>query len=529
MKRYTPIFNQTSKKLEQIKESINGVGGKHPFKILENGKEIDRYVFLSNGKKIGVDFLENKYIKTVEINSNYIDKKFTEALFGRGKKLSNLLPKSSSISKDIFSGTEAFNDAERKIRIFLRSEHGAGNKNIFILAGMSGVGKSICAEEALNKECGHEISSSETFSKLKEISFDKADFEVRLKAYEAIEQAKNLYKRYLHNYELTSHRESFLFPEDIKQKALNAVQSRLEDELFGYKLSIEDMEGTGELNKSASDIIAKLKTLGGETVKAPYNAKNGWIKLPHEMSNHELYLQLYVANSKTLFVDEGDYFLTQSNQLMKVAFNNGPYRKVTVGKKGYLEVHDRIIPDEIMFSGKLVVTTNAPVSEWDPAIKSRANTYFFYLTLDQLFNRLQEIIPAIQHRDLPHLPKLLLVGMKNTLYNFAKSGELKTFDYRTFVSLCDEFALILEDEITKDKENDPSIDFSIYGNDTSIVTDQDLRAWKESLVGKRIWRRASDKFKKTLLHQIQAMNRAKESDDQNNVIEFTKNSEEDLL
>ena len=480
---------------------------------------IERYFFRSKGKTIVVDFDESgKHISSTSFKEADI-----QNLFKKAKD--KLVPKTSSISKDILKGSEVFADAERKIRMFLRNPKG---RNIFILGGMPGVGKSVACISALNKECGKELSSSKLYKMLQDKSFDTHDFETRLKAFEAISKAQNLYKRYLHNITLSQKNDkSKLIPIDPKEKALAEVQKKLRSELFGYKLTIEDVEGSGEIHKSASDIIAKLKDLGGEKAFAPFNAKNGWFEMSQKMNNEELFLKLYEGNSRTIFVDEGDYFIAKSNPLMKVAFNNQPVRKISIGNKGYAEVQNRIIPDEIMYSGKLIVTTNLPGKEWDQAIKSRSDVYLFYLTLSQLFDRLGEIIPAIQKKDLPHLPVLLLTGMKNTLMRFAKAGELTTFDFRSFISLCDEFALILEDELDKARESGVDTKFSIYGSKGKPLSDAELKVWRDSPEGKSIWAKASAKFKKTLLNQIQQMNRAEPSDKDPNVIEFIKDGTND--
>lgn len=553
MKSYQPFFSSSLPffsirgdhryLLENLFGGSRISGHGHSITVFNGNRYLERFVYLVEGQKIGVDFdfKTGEFRHLAVLGSGYqaetyitSGNKLQEAIFPKKnarvepvKKSplgevpkETLVPKTQDFKKDILKGSEVFKDAERKIRIFLRSSHGGGNKNIFILAGAAGVGKSISSKDALNKECGRELSPEQLHQNLESNSFDTADFELRLKAKDAIDQAKNLYRRYLHNYELSGSDEGRLVPEDNKQKALLAVQNRLGDKLYGYKLSIADLEGQGKIEKSASDVLLKLKKLGGEDVRAPYNPANGWSEIPAQLSNKELYMNLYQANGKTLFVDEGDYFIVNDNPWMKIAFNNGPFRKISFEKKGYTEVNGRIIPGEFIYSGKIVITTNVPASQWNPAIKSRANTYFFYLTRDQLFDRLRDIIPAIQKRDLPHLPAKILIGMRNTLMKLAKKDILKTFDFRTFVALCDEFALILEDEIKEAQQINPAITFSIYGNGKSVPSDQAVEEFKNSEEGKKIWVKASSKFKKTLLNQIQQMNREKASEDDPNIFDL---------
>lgn len=516
-------------KIDALRESLNGVGGYHSFDIQIGDQKIERYVFMKSGRKVGADFDGDEFLGLYNLNSQYHrTTALTEGAFGKflgtekaplqrqqtsPKQPEKVIPKSDSAAKDILSGTEVFKDAERKIRLFLRGAKGSGSKNIFVLAGMPGVGKSVAAKAALTTECGPEISPDQALAKLKEMSFDTADFSIRLKARDSVEQARQLYQRFLHNYKLSAGARSD--EQEMRKRALQSVQQQMEKRLYGYQLSIEDMEGSGALNKSASDVLMKLKKLGGEGQGVKHDPSNGWMEVPAELSNKEFYLELYQGNSKTLFVDEGDYFLVTDNPLMKTAFATGPFRRVTVGKKGYVEVHGRIIPDEIICSTKMVITTNVPKEKWNGAVRSRATTYFFYLTIDQLFSRLSEILPGIKERELPHLPMILLIGMRNTLKNFAKKGELHTFDYRVFVELCDEFALMLEDEIQTELHDFPQEKRpSVYK-----MNDEYLKSFKENELGRRIWARASNKFKKTLLNQIQQMNRAKPEDQ--NVIQFT--------
>jgi hypothetical protein len=529
MTKYFPFFHRltesylVSSKLDQIRKSHNAIGGRVGFKVQEGRDILDRYVFRIKGKTVGADFKEGTFLGLRELDAGYT--RLTEGSIASllGKAKSKVIPRTSNIAKDILRGSEVFADAERKIRLFLRRPKG---KNIFVLYGSAGIGKTASARAALNTECGAALSSSKSYKTLVKRSFDKPDFEIRLRAFESIEKAKNLYKRFLHNFTLSAgHNRSGqqdLFGMDLKQKALAATQEKLQHDLTGYDLTLDDMEKEGDIHKSASDIIDKLKKLGGIEASIPYNPKHGWMEISQKENDEELFLHMYVSNGGVMFVDEGDYFLENPNPLVKVAFNNEPYRKVSIGSKGYAEVQNRVIPDEIVYSGKLVITTNLPASKWDSAIKSRADTYAFYLTLSQLFDRLKDIIPAIHAKDLPHIPARLVVGMSNTLKKLAAKGELTTFDYRNFISLCDELALIIEDEILREKQTNPNITFSIYGNGKKPVSDVEFTEWLNSPDGKSIYARASNKFKKTLLNQIQQMNRARPLEDPNNVIEFQK-------
>lgn len=527
---YIPIYAGP----DYFRERFGWSGGHNGFRV----GLLERYVFRKGDQRIGVDYKEGVFQGICNLNECYESVQKVSAQSLRESRLlegpldsiwskmkgdkekpekksdkrrgktepEKVTPKSDATAKDILTGSEVFRDAERKIRLFLRAARGSGKQNLFILYGQPGTGKSLAARDALKRECGQEISPKKAQENLYEISFSSSDFKDRLDNHEAREQAKGLYKRYLANYELNKQKGEPMG--DPKQKALQTVQDKLQDKLFGYKLTLDDME-SDELVKNASDPVMKLKALGGEEARVPYSPSNGWMEGPAHMSNEDLYLQFYKANSKCLFVDEGDYYLSNPNPLMKVALDNKDFRKLSAGtNKGYTEVGGRIIPEEFFYSGRMIITTNLNPRDWDGAIRTRCDKYGLFLTLDQLFSRLRDIIGEIHKNDLPHLPQLLLTGMSNTLRNFAKKGELTTFDYRTFVLLCDEFALILEDEIEAARKENPAIPpFSPYS-----TTDEALREWKLSEDGARIWTRASNKFRKTLLNQIQSMNRSNVED-----------------
>lgn len=519
--------------------------------------DFNRVVFLCEGRQVAVDFLPHgrKPFRIAEIQDGQrvATQRFTEAsgvsgfvdrLMGQKKSAEPEktaavesepeLPvlKSDAYAKDILRGSEVFKDAERKIRLFLRGAGGLGKQQLFVLFGQGGTGKSIAAREALLAECGTETSSAEIHKRLKQsIAFDPEDFKVRMAANQARDQARNLYTRYLHNYTL-SRKEDTLVPEtdaDLKNKALEKVKDVLKDQLYGYELTLDDVEGHGtRVKKTASDPVEKLKKLSGDDARQPYHQANGWTEAPNEMSNEDLYFQCYVTNAATTFIDEGDYFLSKSNPMMKIVTDNKQFRRLSSGSKsGFAEINGFILPDSFWYSGRMVITTNLTPREWDDPIRTRAASYGLYLSLDQMFDRLRDILPKIQTNDLPHLPPVVLTGIRNILKKFSDQGELKQFDFRTFVMLADEYALMIEDTVKEAVAENPEFPaFSPYvqKDETLDAADERFRNWRQTPEGQQIAQRVGKKFRKIILNQIQAMNRAHDRDA--NIVELKPQTEE---
>lgn len=561
MQPYLSLFKESfDKELAEIKQTlltqlqgttISGSDQPHSFEILNpqplpEKLVVDRYVYnIDAGRiKVGVDFDQKtqKLIQIAKLGDDYhadevitIKGKLSESILQFGKKSQEvsevvpailpverpketLVPKTKDFSKAILKGSELFKDIERKIRIFLKGTPGGGNKTLFVLEGDPGTGKGIAARNALLRECGKEIAPD----KIKLMGFTTEDFKIKLEASLAIKQARDLYKRYLHNLTLNKTTDDDkLFKDtddDIKRKALAEVQSELGKKLFGYKLTIKDMESESELDK-LKDPVKMLKSLGSDEAKVPYSPSNGWMEAPSHMNNEDLFFTLYQGNAKAIFIDEGDYFLKNDNPLMKIATDNKPFRRIFYGtRKGYVEVNDNILPEEYWYSGKVIIATNLPKSQWNPAITTRANVASLYLTIEQLFSRLADIINEIKANDLPHIPAEVLQTVYRYLKMLAKEGQLTKFDFRTFVTMSDQLAMIIQDvceeELVKNSVN-KAAKFNIYK-----ATSEKFKIWRDSEDGRKLYMNAMKQWKKSSYTQLKNMNDPKADPSGQNVIEF---------
>jgi hypothetical protein len=572
--RYTPLFENYSQdtSIEQDRDKIinqlikfKGCSSyhtsNHPHVYESNGKIINRYIYsLDCNLHVGLDFEKStgKFICAVELDDHnhaksYINytPEFLEApstpgrgLFGRFMGASSssregiipnpspdkLVPKSKAV-RLIMTGSEKFKDIEADVRRFLKDERGLGGKQLLVLLGQAGIGKSLCIEQALFRENGERLTAGEVIKKLNLNSFSSEDFKVRLEASHAIQEAKNLFTRYYTNYQKNALNSSFhedvedevrgdnpyikSEPEpeqpeseepeesvptkpkqdDLKLKALQRVQQILEDKLFGYKLTLADVEGTGK--HSPKDPVAQLAKAA--ELKSNYTPQRGWLEGPSSMSDEELYKELYLSNSVPLFIDEGDFFLKGHSPLFLKATNKAPIRKLKVSTKGYVEIDDNVMPSEFYYTGRVLSAANLYKSQLDTAIESRAVILELYLSIEEFFSRLKDIINDIKKKDLPYLPAELLLYVHKFLKAMADQGVLKKFDFRSYVTLCDKLGLFLQDEINKTKEEepeDPGSKFTVY--DASSAS---YKAWRDG-DGSRIYRRVLGKWQRSAMNLI---------------------------
>ena len=540
----------SAKKLASLK-SLKG--GQISFRIQEGDKEFNRIIFSGHGKTFGYDYelLERSPFRVSELNDSYErvvplterKKKGAE----KKKAQEKLVPKSSAFAKDIFKGTEVYKNAEDEIRLFLQGKSG-GNPQVFTLWGEGAVGKSVIAESALRRVCGERLSEATLYKKLRdEMSFDPDDFKQRIQAHKAIEQARVMYKRYLYQLELNAQNESeglyeaaatlslpsaseqqkaeIGLPEDtkksLKKQALAAVQQELSKSLGMYRLTLADMEG-GTSKMKLSDPVEKLKQVG--EVKVPYNPKMGWVKFPHEMSDEEFFISCYVSNGRAAFIDEGDYFLMSGNPILKLAMNNAEYRELKFpSEKGYVESHGVIIPDTFWYSGKIVIATNTTPNEWNQAMRTRVEDFGFYLTKEQLFSRLKDIQENLRQVNMPQIPPLIVDTVRQTLYRMARSGELKKFDFRGFIKLCNRYAQTVQDVVEEARNADPKVQafdpFIQKGEDPEKASER-FKTWTHSEQGGSLYKRVNGRLKKVIMNQIQIMNRSEAKESEQNVVDL---------
>lgn len=195
-------------------------------------------------------------------------------------------------------------------------------------------------------------------------------------------------------------------------------------------------EADSDGKKIAKSVQSKMRELSNLRVK--FEPK--WVRGSQDVKGIELFVEMYQSNGRVLVYDDADTVFTikENKLLLKQAVDNKPYRSIKWGTKlPYVDLGAKvgIMPNEFVYSGKMIIISNLSVGQIDSALKSRARIVDVDLSPQQFMDRLKSIIPEIQANETPNIPLSYYDTAYNWLYDmFVNKKVITKFDIRTFVS-----------------------------------------------------------------------------------------------
>lgn len=199
-------------------------------------------------------------------------------------------------------------------------------------------------------------------------------------------------------------------------------------------LAAEGDEGS-DGKKIAKSVQAKMRELS--RVQIPFKAE--WVQGGQDVKGVELFVELFQSNGKVLLYDDADTVFTikENKLLLKQALDSQPARTIKWGTKvPYVDLGAKvgIMPNEFIYTGKLIIITNLTSGQIDSAIKSRARLIDVDLSPVQFMDRLKSLLPEIQKNENPAIGMNYYEEAFDWLYDmFINKKVIDKFDIRTFV------------------------------------------------------------------------------------------------
>ena len=193
-------------------------------------------------------------------------------------------------------------------------------------------------------------------------------------------------------------------PPVMKMSFLQAKEAQCPDEMFKNIERLTKMVGrglqpslviTGGAGMGKTHIVKS--TLEGMGLKESYD----FVHFKGRATAAGLFVTLYENNDKIIVLDDCDSVFRDDDavNILKGALDSYDTRKISyISTKSLKDEYGAEVPRHFEFSGRIIFISNINQSKLDEAIRSRSFVADVDLTNDQMFERIEQLMPSMESR-----------------------------------------------------------------------------------------------------------------------------------
>jgi len=193
-------------------------------------------------------------------------------------------------------------------------------------------------------------------------------------------------------------------PPVMKMSFLQAKEAQCPDEMFKNIERLTKMVGrglqpslviTGGAGMGKTHIVKS--TLEGMGLQESYD----FVHFKGRATAAGLFVTLYENNDKIIVLDDCDSVFRDDDavNILKGALDSYDTRKISyISTKSLKDEYGAEVPRHFEFSGRIIFISNISQSKLDEAIRSRSFVADVDLTNDQMFERIEQLMPSMESR-----------------------------------------------------------------------------------------------------------------------------------
>ena len=193
-------------------------------------------------------------------------------------------------------------------------------------------------------------------------------------------------------------------PPVMKMSFLQAKEAQCPDEMFKNIERLTKMVGrglqpslviTGGAGMGKTHIVKS--TLEGMGLQESYD----FVHFKGRATAAGLFVTLYENNDKIIVLDDCDSVFRDDDavNILKGALDSYDTRKISyISTKSLKDEYGAEVPRHFEFSGRIIFISNITQSKLDEAIRSRSFVADVDLTNDQMFERIEQLMPQMESR-----------------------------------------------------------------------------------------------------------------------------------
>ena len=222
-------------------------------------------------------------------------------------------------------------------------------------------------------------------------------------------------------------------PPVAKMSFLQAKEAQCPDEMFKNIERLTKMVGrglqpslviTGGAGMGKTHIVKS--TLEGMGLKESYD----FVHFKGRATAAGLFVTLYENNDKIIVLDDCDSVFRDDDavNILKGALDSYDTRKISyISTKSLKDEYGAEVPRHFEFSGRIIFISNITQSKLDEAIRSRSFVADVDLTNDQMFERIEQLMPSMESRVPAAAKEQALQLMKELDKEFEIEINLRSF------------------------------------------------------------------------------------------------------
>ena len=222
-------------------------------------------------------------------------------------------------------------------------------------------------------------------------------------------------------------------PPVMKLSFLQAKEAQCPDEMFKNIERLTKMVGrglqpslviTGGAGMGKTHIVKS--TLEGMGLQESYD----FVHFKGRATAAGLFVTLYENNDKIIVLDDCDSVFRDDDavNILKGALDSYDTRKISyISTKSLKDEYGAEVPRHFEFSGRIIFISNISQSKLDEAIRSRSFVADVDLTNDQMFERIEQLMPQMESRVPAAAKEQALQLMKELDAEFEIEINLRSF------------------------------------------------------------------------------------------------------
>jgi len=222
-------------------------------------------------------------------------------------------------------------------------------------------------------------------------------------------------------------------PPVMKLSFLQAKEAQCPDEMFKNIERLTKMVGrglqpslviTGGAGMGKTHIVKS--TLEGMGLQESYD----FVHFKGRATAAGLFVTLYENNDKIIVLDDCDSVFRDDDavNILKGALDSYDTRKISyISTKSLKDEYGAEVPRHFEFSGRIIFISNISQSKLDEAIRSRSFVADVDLTNDQMFERIEQLMPSMESRVPAAAKEQALQLMKELDAEFEIEINLRSF------------------------------------------------------------------------------------------------------
>ncbi|NBV01393.1 MAG: hypothetical protein EBS31_08220 [Burkholderiaceae bacterium] len=222
-------------------------------------------------------------------------------------------------------------------------------------------------------------------------------------------------------------------PPVMKMSFLQAKEAQCPDEMFKNIERLTKMVGrglqpslviTGGAGMGKTHIVKS--TLEGMGLQESYD----FVHFKGRATAAGLFVTLYENNDKIIVLDDCDSVFRDDDavNILKGALDSYDTRKISyISTKSLKDEYGAEVPRHFEFSGRIIFISNISQSKLDEAIRSRSFVADVDLTNDQMFERIEQLMPQMESRVPAAAKEQALQLMKELDAEFEIEINLRSF------------------------------------------------------------------------------------------------------